>query len=87
MPELNALVQAVTVTADRRAAAEELAGQVPGLTVDDALAAPFLMLGTHDEMADHARACRDRWGISYFTVRDLEGFAPVIERLRADARR
>jgi hypothetical protein len=36
---------------------------------------------THDEIADHLEACRSRWGISYFSVRDLEGFAPVIHRL------
>lgn len=83
VPELNALVQVVTVTDDRRAAAEELAAGVDGLSVDDALAAPFLALGTHDEIADHLAACRRRWGISSFSVRDVEAFAPVIERLRA----
>lgn len=80
--ELNALVQRVVVTDDRRAAARELCSQVPGLTEADALETPFLMLGTQDEMAEHLRACRERWGISYFTVRDVEAFAPVIERLR-----
>ena len=80
--ELNALVQAVVITDDRRAAAGELAGQVPGLTVDDALLTPFLALGTHDEIATHLRACGERWGITYFTVRDIDAFAPVIQRLR-----
>jgi hypothetical protein len=81
--ELNALVQRIVVTDDRHAAAREVVGQVEGLTVEDALATPFLALGTHDEIADHLRACRARWGISYFTVRDVAAFAPVIERLRA----
>jgi hypothetical protein len=27
-----------------------------------------------------------RWGFSYFTVRDAEGFAPVITLLRAEDR-
>ena len=80
--ELNALVQAVVVTADRRAAAEELAAAVDGLTAEDALASPFVALGTHDQIADHLLACRRRWGISYFSVRDIDAFAPVIERLR-----
>ncbi len=80
--ELNALVQAVVVTEDRRAAAQELAKEVAGLTVDDALATPFLALGTHDEIAAHLLACRRRWGISYFTVRELDAFAPVIARLQ-----
>jgi probable F420-dependent oxidoreductase len=84
--ELNALVQVVVVTNDRLGAAQELTKQVVGLSVEDALATRFLALGTHDEMAEHLLACRRRWGISYVTVRELEAFAPVIERLkRADA--
>jgi hypothetical protein len=63
--------------------AEELAAAVEGLTVDDALSAPFLALGTHDEIAAHLPTAQRRWGISYFTVRSIEDFAPVIERLRA----
>ena len=85
-PELNALVQAVVITNDRPGAARELTRQVVGLTVEDALATPFLALGTHDEIAEHLLACRRRWGISYVTVRELGAFAPVIERLKhADA--
>jgi probable F420-dependent oxidoreductase len=84
--ELNALVQAVVVTNDRLGAAQELTKQVVGLSVEDALATPFLALGTHDDIAEHLQACRRRWGISYYTVRELEAFAPVIERLKhADA--
>ena len=80
--ELNALVQRVVVTHDRRGAAQELCEQITGLRVEDALATPFLALGTHDEIADHLLACGRRWGISYYSVRELEAFAPVIERLR-----
>jgi probable F420-dependent oxidoreductase len=80
--ELNALIQAVVVTDDRRLAAQQLAGRIPGLSVDDALATPFLALGTHDEIAAHLLVCRERWAISYFSVRDVDAFAPVIERLR-----
>jgi probable F420-dependent oxidoreductase len=79
--ELNALVQAVVVTDDRRAAAERIAAETPGLEVDQALSTPFLALGTHDQIAEHLLACRERWGISYFVVRDIEGFAPVIGAL------
>ena len=80
--ELNVLVQAVVITDDRRAAAQESASHARGLSVEDALATPFLALGTHDEIAEHLLACRDRWGISYFSVRDISNFAPVIQRLR-----
>ena len=80
--ELNVLVQVVEATDDRLTAAARLAATVEDLSIDDALATPFLALGTHDEIAVHMRAARDRWGISYFVVRDAEAFAPVIERLR-----
>jgi probable F420-dependent oxidoreductase len=80
--ELNALVQVVTVTDDRRAAAEEVADRIETLDVEDALLTPFLALGSHDQIAEHLRMCRDRWGITYFTVRDLDGFAPVLARLQ-----
>ncbi len=80
--ELNVLVQAVVITDDRRAAAQESASHSRGLSVEDALVTPFLALGTHDEIAEHLLACRDRWGISYFSVRDISNFAPVIRRLR-----
>jgi probable F420-dependent oxidoreductase len=81
--ELNVLVQAVVVTNDRRTAADELARRSGGsLSVDDALTTPFLALGTHDQIAEHLLTCRDRWGISYFSVRDAPAFAPVIQRLR-----
>lgn len=80
--ELNALVQAVIVTDDRRGAAATLAASVAGLTVEDALETPFLALGTPDEICAHIRRCRDRWGISYYVVRELEAFAPIIEQLR-----
>lgn len=83
--EFNALVQRVVITDDRRAAATELCEQVDGLELDDALATPYLALGTHDEIANHLRACRERWGITYFTVRDLDAFGPVIARLMPSA--
>jgi probable F420-dependent oxidoreductase len=53
--ELNALVQQVVITDDRRSAAGELVSRVEGLTVEDALATPFLALGTHAEIAEHLR--------------------------------
>ena len=79
--ELNVLVQAVVVTEDRTTAARQLADRI-GLRVEDALATPFLAIGTHDEIAEHLLACRRRWGISYFSFREVQVLAPVIERLR-----
>ncbi|MDP2293194.1 MAG: TIGR03621 family F420-dependent LLM class oxidoreductase [Actinomycetota bacterium] len=81
--ELNALVQVVQVTDDREAALRELLAEMPSLTFDDAASTPFLAYGTHDEIAAHLLRCRERWGISYFSVRAIDEFQPVIARLRA----
>jgi len=80
--ELNALVQVVAITDDRAGAAAAIADRLDGLAPGDALSTPFLAIGTHDEIADHLVECRRRWGISYFSVRAIDAFAPVIERLR-----
>ena len=80
--EWNALVQRVIVTDDRERVAAELAADIPSLDAAHALTTPFLAIGTHDEIADHLRMVRERWGFSYFTVRVLDDFVPVIERLR-----
>jgi probable F420-dependent oxidoreductase len=86
-PRLQALVQAVVVTTDRRGAAEDLIAGFPvDIPVEDALATPFLAVGTHDEIAEQLVAARRRWGIDYVSVRDVEAFAPVIERIRASER-
>jgi probable F420-dependent oxidoreductase len=83
--ELNVLVQVVEMTDDRPAAAAAIADRVEDLTVEDALATPFLALGTADEIAEQLRSAEARWGISYFVVREAEAFAPVIARLRSAA--
>lgn len=80
--ELQVLVQAVVITDDRRQAAEAIVARTPTLGVEDALVTPFLALGTYDEIAEHLRSSRERWGISYFSVRDYAAFAPVIERVK-----
>jgi probable F420-dependent oxidoreductase len=79
--ELHALVQAVVVTDARASVAEDLSQQL-STPSSDVMATPFLCLGTHEEMAHHLLACRARWGISYFTVRDIEAFAPVMALVR-----
>lgn len=79
--ELHALVQAVVTTDDRTGLAEDLSTRL-SMPAADLLSTPFLCLGTHEEMAEHLLACRARWSISYFSVRDVEGFAPVIELLK-----
>ncbi len=45
----------------------------------DAAVIPYLMIGSVDEIVDHIQTCRDRWGITYFVVRSLDDFAPVLD--------
>ena len=81
--ELNALVQRVIVTDDRRRTAQELIERWKQLTVDDVLASPFALIGTVDQMVDDLRLRRERWGISYFGTHEafVDALAPVVARL------
>jgi probable F420-dependent oxidoreductase len=81
--ELNALVQRVVVTDDRRQAAEELASRWTPLTPDELLQSPYVLIGTVDQMVEDVRAYRDRWGISYYVVHEpyMDAFAPIVARL------
>ena len=80
--ELNALVQVTEVTDDRAAVLGQMCERVEGLTVEHADAIPYLLIGTVDEIVEKLSACHARWGISYFVVRELDSFAPVVAALR-----
>lgn len=80
--ELNALVQVTQITDDRTAALAQICGRVEGLTIEHADAIPYLLVGTVDEIVEKLQTCNARWGISYFVVRELESFAPVLAALR-----
>jgi alkanesulfonate monooxygenase SsuD/methylene tetrahydromethanopterin reductase-like flavin-dependent oxidoreductase (luciferase family) len=83
------LVQLVVVTPDRRSAAEDLAGRY-GVEAGELLEAPFLLLGTHDQIADQLRERSARWDVETWTVFDslpgadltLTTLAPVIDLLK-----
>jgi probable F420-dependent oxidoreductase len=81
--ELNALVQRVIVTDDRRQAAEELANTWTQLTPDEILQSPYALIGTVDQIVEDLQAYRHRWGISYYVVHEpyMDAFAPVVARL------
>lgn len=79
--ELHALVQAVVITDDRAGVVSEIAERIE-MDVADAACTPFLCVGTHAEIAEHLLACRERWGFSYYSVRDIDAFAPVLAGLR-----
>ncbi len=68
-PELEALVQLVELTNDREATGRRLSERVPGLSLDDALTAPYIWIGTADEIAQQLRSHNERWGITRYVVR------------------
>ncbi len=85
VPELNALVQVVHIDDDSASVSDAKAGlleRVEGLEPQHLEATPYVMAGSVGEVAEKILACRERWGVSYFVVRDREAFAPVIARLR-----
>jgi probable F420-dependent oxidoreductase len=81
--ELSAQIQRVIATDRRREAAEELQKRWKQLSVEEVLEAPFVLIGTVDEMVEALRARRERWGISFFVTFEqyLEALAPVVARL------
>jgi probable F420-dependent oxidoreductase len=80
--ELSALVQRVVVTNDRNKAAEELTSRWPQLTASEFLQSPYVLIGTADQIVEDLQRRRERWGFSYYTIRepDLDAFAPVVAR-------
>jgi probable F420-dependent oxidoreductase len=81
--ELNFPLQMVRVTNDRRAAVAEWEERA-GLTVDQLLEIPGMLVGTPRQIADQLRRTRENLGVSYVTALepDMDDFARVIEELR-----
>ncbi|HEX4492484.1 MAG TPA: TIGR03621 family F420-dependent LLM class oxidoreductase [Acidimicrobiia bacterium] len=78
--ELNALVQHIEITDDRRAAAETVGARIDA-DPDVLLAAPYMLIGTVAEIVAQLHATRERWGFTYFVTRDAEQTAPIIAAL------
>lgn len=76
--ELSALVQRVEITDDRDGALARLTERVEGLALEHARAVPYLLVGTVDQIVQQVLDARDHWGISYFVVRELDAFEPVL---------
>jgi probable F420-dependent oxidoreductase len=81
--ELNALVQRVIVTDDRRGAAEELARRWTQLSPEEILQSPYVLIGTVDQLAEDLQTRRERWGISYYVIFEpyMDAFAPIVAHL------
>lgn len=69
-PQIEALVQHVEITDDASAAAARLTAHVPGASVDDLLRAPFVWIGTVEEIRAKLRAHQTDLGIDRYVVRE-----------------
>jgi probable F420-dependent oxidoreductase len=83
-PDIEALVQHVEITDDPGRSANEIVQLVPGASADDLLDAPFIWIGTPDQIAAQVLASQKRWGINRYVIRDaaIESVGPVLELLR-----
>jgi len=84
--ELGILVAQVLTTEDREQAAHLIASTLARgykVSTDVILQAPYLLLGTVDQICEDLLARRERYGISYISVfeQSLEPLAPVVARL------
>lgn len=88
-PELEALVQHVEITDDAEASARRLTDRVSGLTVEQVLTAPFVWVGTADEIASQLHAHLERFGISRYVVRAawVDSARQVLSSLSSPARK
>jgi hypothetical protein len=66
--------------ADARA---DVLSHVEGLTAAQLDAVPYVFIGSASEIAEKLQMCRERWGITYFAVCELDDFAPVIHTCRS----
>lgn len=83
--ELNYGFRTVIVTEDRQRVAERYAHQraATGVTAEQVLGDPYLLIGTVEQMVETLQRRREEFGISYLQVffQDIDAFAPVVARL------
>lgn len=84
--EFNVLIERFALTDGAAATAAEIDTMARTWDVPAEIVAgsPVALIGSRDEIVEKMLASRDRFGISYYTVRepDLDLFAPVIAALR-----
>lgn len=83
-PELEALVQVVTVTADRDAVISGMVADRPQLSAEELGRTPYAFIGTHEQMAEQMLANAEAWGITRYVVRgpavpDIEQVLAVLD--------
>jgi hypothetical protein len=69
-PVIESLVQAVTVTSDRAASIPEIDDRIAGASAADFASAPFLLIGSYEQMAAQLLAQADEYGITSYVVRE-----------------
>ncbi|MGW3267094.1 LLM class F420-dependent oxidoreductase [Streptomyces sp. NPDC001056] len=85
--ELSLLIQQVAVTDDPESALKPVLERRPDLTLETMLELPVMLVGPLEDVVARVRAQRERYGFTNLTVLEpqMEAFAPVIERLRAES--
>ncbi len=78
--ERSLLVQFTSVGADSPTP-EELAGRF-GLDADVVEETPFALSGSVEQVVDKLERLRETLGISHVVVREVDGFAPIVDALR-----
>ena len=81
-PKIEALVQHIEITSDAERAAAQIAEFVPGATPADLLDAPFMWIGTTEEITSRIRRHAETWGITRYVIRD-SSMEPGVEILRS----
>ncbi len=91
--ELHLLIYNVIVTEDRQQGAQQVAAGLAAmsstmmsntsLTMEQILASPRYLIGTEEQIMAQLQACRERYGVSYFTIfaRYIDAFRPIVAQL------
>lgn len=82
-PVIEALVQNVTVTSDRAAGIQQISDRIPGASADDIDRTPFLLIGSHEQIAAQMLAQAEELGITSYVVREpaIPHIEPVLALL------
>lgn len=80
--ELHTGMFVVIPTDNRNLVTQKMAGRF-GIAQEEVQQLTHILVGTVDQMCEDLMTRRDRYGISYVSVllKDMEAFAPVVERL------
>lgn len=82
-PDIEALVQVLTVTDDRDQALAELGERFHGVPVQDLGSTPYLLVGTINQMVEQLQRQAEAFGITRYVVREpaIDSAAQIISTL------